>query len=383
MPQTSYFAMGPTVRDLNQVFAAGHGLALGPWWSLQYARYYFGETWNNPKVFPWPPGWPSSPRDSALTTYIQTLLTARTTYKDALVYGQQSMPATTAGVAYRYGGTSNAVIALVNTTPSAISAQVTLGVEHAGQVWTDALSTTSPPDTATVAADGTLTLSAAAVSSTPGDTPGGLAVYTRALTTPGPTPATFPVTQTVPLMDEPLLFSFSLDDWTIAYGDVGFSPCTTCTLGGWCAPCGLSLNNALVFYARFSGGNFTYSGDVTIDSVGPSPGGGEASLLFRASANPQADDVADNGYAVQLSTATNTVTLVDLKWGMTLGSAPLTVTVGHTYSIAITAKGKSIDVSVDGVPMLSKTDSHYSSGRFAVGSNNCVSSFTKLVANEP
>ena len=177
MPNANFFVNGGNLGGLNQVFAAGHNLALGPFWLLDvttapatrfapYGIYTSTRTLTtisgsySATVVPMAglaPGfvvaatsvpsdttvtevsgttvtlsqeatetasvsakfsWPVPHPNSIVSSYISSLMNIRKTYADALVSGTQlPMPATTSPdniVAYMYQGQTNQIVTIVN-----------------------------------------------------------------------------------------------------------------------------------------------------------------------------------------------------------------------------------------------------------------------------
>lgn len=110
LPQINVYSNGRDLNQLNQVFAAGHGLALGPF-SLPDADY------------------------------IRRLVTIRQQYKDTLVYGPQVYQPETGNdsvAAYFYQGPSPLVTA-VNSADIAYAGALRLRAAQGGTRWRDLL----------------------------------------------------------------------------------------------------------------------------------------------------------------------------------------------------------------------------------------------------
>jgi hypothetical protein len=390
------------------------------------------------------------PYCSAVSQYIQSLVQLRTSNlntQDALVYGKQlPMPTTSSPdiVAFMYQGQTNQVVAVVNNGSTAVSpATVNLDPSLGTGNWTSIVPPSSTP--ITEASDGTVTLAtilAAPSSAADGCTTqpmGGLAILSRASCPSGScAPTTYGNAQEAPLMNED--FKDGMGNWTdwtasgglaVASGRWSTSPGSFFTSGSLQVQSLRELS--LLFYDVFGGGDFTYSGGVTFDSL-PIFGLGGAGLSFRLSDRPQKLDAGNTGYDVVLTTqpiylvpipglphvfppegtfpvpppspdpgplliansTSGSVQLLKGPTGQVLDAAPLNVTSGHTYQLSITAKtnwttslpsfpsSTTLTVYVDGVRMFSVTDndSPYFSGRFGVNASYVNAHFTCLQAND-
>ncbi|MBP3964757.1 family 43 glycosylhydrolase [Paenibacillus lignilyticus] len=121
--------------------------------------------------------------------------------------------------------------------------------------------------------------------------------------------------------------------------------------------------------------DFVYEGDVKIAS------GGDAGLLFRVS-EPAVGGDSLKGYYAALNT-NNTVVLGKFNNSWTyLTSASFTVTPGTTYHMKVVASGTSIKIYVTNMdtPVVTFTDSSYSSGGIGLRTFNSAVSFDNLVA---
>jgi hypothetical protein len=111
-PEVNFMSNGRNLNELNQIYAAGHNLALC---------------------------------DAQLSwaSYIQPLVRIRQHYKDALIYGRQSYQPTTGDkdvVAYYYEGSQNRLITAVNTSGQRhYTGSLTLRTADAGSTWQDLL----------------------------------------------------------------------------------------------------------------------------------------------------------------------------------------------------------------------------------------------------
>jgi hypothetical protein len=309
------------LNQLNQVYAAGHSLAL-------------------------------SQLELPNAAYVKQLVEARKTYKDALVRGRQTyQPATgdAAVPAYFYEGTTNQVVTAANTTTSTYSGTLTLRPAESGTTWKDVLTNE------TFTASGTsLALDVPA---------GGLRILVRQGTVPaGPPPVTLPATTyTATLLDADFDDGDLLNWWTVrdgSWSNPGSYVEASTTTGG------------TLMYDRRTGNDFTYSGDLTLTS------GGEAGLSFRLS-----DDGAQ-GYDVILSRYDGGVKLAKRPYQV-LGSQSMAINLNQRYHVTVVASGGSIEVSVDGVPRINVTDTSYASGRFGLTNFQSTARFDDLVAAEP
>jgi hypothetical protein len=126
-PQVNFISNGTNISELNQIFAAGHSLALC----------------GNYKAFAdpngvWPESWIAASQD-----YIRSLVQIRQNFRDALIYGQQSyQPATgdPSVAAYFYHGTLSRIITIVNTSQSDYAGTVSLATNETNSSWDDLLS---------------------------------------------------------------------------------------------------------------------------------------------------------------------------------------------------------------------------------------------------
>ncbi|MCC8246356.1 family 43 glycosylhydrolase [Saccharothrix luteola] len=122
-------------------------------------------------------------------------------------------------------------------------------------------------------------------------------------------------------------------------------------------------------------GDFTQDTDVTITS-----GGGDAGLVFRAS-RPAVGVDSYAGYYAGISPAGRVVLgRADHSW-TPLGAAPLSVGVGATHRLRVTAVGTSIKVYVDDMatPRISVTDATFASGGNGVRVFNAAAAFDNVV----
>lgn len=364
---------GSAIASINQVIAAGHNLALGPFFLLDAMEV--GTVTDDPATHGYPPDLakcpagsnppplPPPPLSSDVPKYIKTLIQIRNrSHRDALVYGNQTMPATnyiatssSDVVTYLYQGETQQVLAIVNNTDTQKNVVVTLDKKLGWDCWSPVLGLSSskpipevfkgssqdcPAKKAPAAADrtGTVSVTVSAAPTKKGGTMGGLAILARACDsacafrqTGGPTPA-------LPLMNESFSTAFggsgmaNWTDWmvkapTAAPGGVRPLGPTT---GPTPAPSGLwslgttttrtristtemgflqvnSANtSALLFYDLFGGSDFTYIGGITFKSFGSDVGGkpnpiGGAGLSFRLSDNEQSLDAGQQGYDVVLT----------------------------------------------------------------------------------
>ncbi|MBZ5611371.1 MAG: DUF6259 domain-containing protein [Acidobacteriia bacterium] len=110
IPEVNFITSGRTLNELNQVFAAGHNLALCD------------------AQLPW-------------ASYVRPLVEIRQKYKDALIYGSQSYQPATGNAdvaAYYYEGTANRVITAVNISSQRhYAGGLSLRSSDANSVWQD------------------------------------------------------------------------------------------------------------------------------------------------------------------------------------------------------------------------------------------------------
>jgi hypothetical protein len=113
VPEVNYLSNGRTLNELNQIFAAGHSLALCD------------------AQLPW-------------VSYIRSLVKIRQQYKDALIYGAQAYQPATGNAevaAYFYQGSPNRLITAVNVSTQRFhSVDLALRKEDEGATWHDLLS---------------------------------------------------------------------------------------------------------------------------------------------------------------------------------------------------------------------------------------------------
>jgi len=116
-PQVNFMSNGTNLSELNQIFAAGHSLALCG---------NFAGSWINESQ-----------------DYIRSLVQIRQNFRDALIYGQQSyQPATgdPSVAAYFYHGILSRIITIVNTSQSDYAGTVSLAMNETNSSWDDLLS---------------------------------------------------------------------------------------------------------------------------------------------------------------------------------------------------------------------------------------------------
>lgn len=112
MPEENIYSNGRDLNELQQIYAAGHNLALCCNWPGTFMNK-------------------SAPE-------IRTLLEIRQKYKDALVYGQQAYQPQTDSMdiaAYFYAGSKDQIITVVNTTDRNYSGSLTLRATEANSSW--------------------------------------------------------------------------------------------------------------------------------------------------------------------------------------------------------------------------------------------------------
>jgi hypothetical protein len=114
IPQVNIFSNGLDLNELDQVYAAGHNLALCCNWPGTFMH--------------------------ANADRIRTLVEIRQKYKDALIYGQQAYQPQTDSVdiaAYFYAGTDSQIITVVNTSNQNYAGSITLRPSEANTSWQD------------------------------------------------------------------------------------------------------------------------------------------------------------------------------------------------------------------------------------------------------
>ncbi len=165
---------------------------------------------------------------------------------------------------------------------------------------------------------------------------------------PGPTPTPTPTSTPSPIFSDDFEDGL-LTGWTANQG-VWTNP-GTYMRGQDTEPPAYEIRNV----KSATGAAFTYEGTVTLVS------GYTVGLIFRCSAD------GTLGYEVGLSAVDNQFKLGVLapNYGL-LAQTPVTVQYGRAYRIKVVANGSLIEVYLDGVKLLSATDTHYSSGQFGV-----------------
>ncbi len=111
IPEANIYSNGKDRNQMNQIFAAGHSLAL--------ANLHLPEA-----------------------EYIRPLVQIRQQYKDALIYGKQAYQPRTGNAdvaAYFYQGAVNKIVTVVNTSANDYSGNLDLSQQH-GSSWKDLLS---------------------------------------------------------------------------------------------------------------------------------------------------------------------------------------------------------------------------------------------------
>ncbi|WP_435831854.1 family 43 glycosylhydrolase [Catellatospora methionotrophica] len=140
---------------------------------------------------------------------------------------------------------------------------------------------------------------------------------------------------------------------------------------------GSSLGGKALLDTNF--GDLTYDADVTVTS-----GGGDAGLVFRVTnAGTGAD--AYTGYYAGISPAGRVVLgRVNNNWTQ-LAAPAMTVAVGMTYRLRVTAIGSSIKVYVDDMatPKISVTDGAYGTGATGVRVFNAAAAFDNVAVSPP
>ncbi|GHJ48077.1 hypothetical protein Cs7R123_54190 [Catellatospora sp. TT07R-123] len=135
---------------------------------------------------------------------------------------------------------------------------------------------------------------------------------------------------------------------------------------------GSSLGGKALLDTNF--GDFTYDADVTVTS-----GSGDAGLLFRTSGAAVGTD-SYNGYYAGISPAGRVVLGRAANNWTQLATTALTVAVGTSYHLRVTAVGTSIKVYVDDMatPKISTTDATYASGGDGVRVFNAAAAFDNV-----
>lgn len=310
---------GQHLNQLNQIYAAGEGLAL-------------------------------SQLERPNAHYVRRLVQLRRTYHDALVEGRQAYQPPTgdpAVAAYYYQGTDHRVMTVTNTTTGPYTGNLTLRDPQPGTVWKDMLT------------NQTFTTSGSGLALTVPAT--GLRVLVQQGKVPvSPPPTAFPVTTY-----DPTLLSDTFNDgrlfnhWTAvdgAWSDTGSA-----------VHASNPTADGLITYDLRTGNDFTYAGDVVIDS------GAEAGLSFRLS------DDGQKGYDVVLSHDDNEVRLAD-RAGTVIGQWGMPVTLYRPYHLTVDARGSHLVVFVNDVRVIDVHDSDFASGRLGLTSNGSFATYDNLTA---
>jgi len=398
------------ISSINQVIASGHNLALGPFFLLDVMKV--GTVTNDPVTQGYPPALkqacpagssppplPAPPFNKYISGYIQNLVQIRnTTYKDALVYGNQVVlqtnysksPATSSEVlAYLYQGSANEVITIVNNTTATQNVVVKMNENAVTKPkWKPVVGKSSPVYEKVVGSTWTLSVTVPPARSTPGAANtdlGGLVILARACVadktcgTPQISYPGYPLPP-VPLMSEsfePAPYGTSTGNWTdwIVQSSKPV-PSNVWSVGSYEKVSRISTlqyfflqskntsDKALLFYDLFSAADFTYIGAITITSFGATSGLGPsaigaAGLSFRLSDDQQTLDAGDQGYDVVLTNDPIVVGFPDRSGSVKLikrlppsspGGTPSSTTLcskehfgiaeNTTYRLAITAKNK-------------------------------------------
>jgi hypothetical protein len=112
MPSRRYFSNGRDLNELNQIYAAGHGLAL------------CGTQFTDPKE----------------RAYVAHLVRVRQSYADTLIRGQQLYQPVTGNpdvIAYYYAGGRERIITVVNTSEANFTGQLQLRQQLYDSTWVD------------------------------------------------------------------------------------------------------------------------------------------------------------------------------------------------------------------------------------------------------
>lgn len=310
------------LNQLNQIYAAGEGLAL-------------------------------SQLELPNATYVKKLVRLRQTYHDALIQGTQTYQPDTgnpAVPAYNYQGVKNQVITVANTTSSTYTGNLALQGAQSGTTWKDMLTGKT-----FIANGANLAMTVPAAS---------LRVLVRQGRVPtGPPPARFPVTRYNPTL---LSANFNdgqlLDHWSVING--------TWSNTGAAVQAATTTTGGTISYDTRTGNNFTYSGDITINS------GKQAGLSFRLSDN------GSQGYDVILSHSDGTVK-VTKRPNVVLDSQSMPIKLGQTYHVQVTARGPNIIIRVDGNRLIHINDTSFASGRFGLTSVDSTATYDNLLAVGP
>jgi beta-xylosidase len=152
--------------------------------------------------------------------------------------------------------------------------------------------------------------------------------------------------------------------------------------GSWAATggrytVGSSLGGKALLDTNF--GDFSYDADVTVTA-----GSGDAGLAFRVT-SPATGADAYNGYYAGISPAGRVVLGRAANNWTQLGTANLTVAVGTTYHLRVTAVGSSIKVYIDDLanPKISVTDGTFAGGADGVRVYNAAAAFDNVVVGAP
>ncbi|WP_433061249.1 family 43 glycosylhydrolase [Dactylosporangium sp. CS-033363] len=140
---------------------------------------------------------------------------------------------------------------------------------------------------------------------------------------------------------------------------------------------GSSLGGKAMLDTNF--GDLSYDADVAVTS-----GTGDAGLVFRATGLGSGTD-AYSGYYAGISPAGRVVLGRAANNWTQLGTANLTVAVGTTYHLRVTAAGSSIKVYVDDLttPKISVTDATFASGADGVRVFNAAAAFDNVAVGAP
>lgn len=317
IPEVNFTTNGLDLNELQQVYAAGHNLAL--------CCNKAGE-----KNFI---------KDNA--PYIKQLVQLRQRYKDALIYGRQSFqPASgvNAVAAYVYDGKSNEVLTVVNSSyGQAYSGQLALGAAYANSVWQDLLGAESY----TADGNGNLALQVA---------PAGLRVLRRPAYLGGPISDPLPVRANNAFLLKSNFSAGSVftDTWMIRSGLWQQS-------GGHLEGRTAKADSpALLTYDIWSAADFVYTTTITLSAAGSSAG-----VTFRL------NDAASQGYEVLLAPSAKQLQLLRLP-DRQLAAVPLTVALNHAYSLAVFAAGNNLTVTLDGKDRIHLVDDGPISGRLGL-----------------
>lgn len=154
----------------------------------------------------------------------------------------------------------------------------------------------------------------------------------------------------------------------------------TDTGGAWTPHLGgvkaVSAGTANTFrMAENASSDFVLEGDLKVDAATPL---GTAALVFRG------NTAGTSGYVVNIDPNLDQVRLFDANGGSTIASASRTIDPGKTYHLEVNAVGSSIKIYLDGyaAPVISVTDTSYSSGKIGMNAYNGTAYFQNVYVTE-